>query len=395
MSVNTVLKPKISLKVKISSIAFVGIIIQVLATQGILMYNFFNLFGVWEIKKLLHPLGLILVLLPFLIKVFSNKKNGVTIETITLFSYLFFQYVVVVYNHINFVSFLYSVREVVVLFIIIVAYQSFVFSKIQFEFITKLLLYLVIVNIFFVLLNIFIGGEAYMMLMTGRFYWPFDPLLKFKISTFIGLVSRSPGLIGESTSVGYFGVFSYFFISHSTYRKYLWIPLVLVFLSFTRSAYMVVFIYAFLQILTNKKYFKIAIVFLPVIIGFFIYLFYIGLLSLESLWMRIDNWINKVDLDSDVFFGGNLAHIGSAAPIDSGFAAIMDSYWLFLYHGLGLVGISLILYFLIKKIAYTKDNLFMLIGLLTAGLFVTYTQSIPFLVFLPLLAIKSWWKNEE
>ena len=111
--------------------------------------------------------------------------------------------------------------------------------------------------------------------------------------------------------------------------------------------------------------------------------------------MRIDNWINTVDLDSNIVFGGNLANIGAASPEGTGFASIMDSYWLFIYHGLGLLGVVLVLYFFFKKLAYTKNNLFILIGLVISGLFVTYSQSIPFLVFFPFLAIKNWWKIQK
>jgi hypothetical protein len=107
--------------------------------------------------------------------------------------------------------------------------------------------------------------------------------------------------------------------------------------------------------------------------------------------MRIDNWMTEVDLDSNIVFGGNLGGIGSAAPKGSGFVSIMDSYWLYVYHGIGLLGVCLVIYFFFKKTAYTKDNLFILIGFIVSGLFVTYSQSIPFLVFFPLLAIKNWW----
>ncbi|MGM5469165.1 hypothetical protein ACS386_02710 [Flavobacteriaceae bacterium LMO-SS05] len=383
------------MKLKLTSIIFFGIFIQIFATQGILMFNIFNLLGVWEIKKVLYPIGLVLVLIPFMMKSFSLKKITLSQESVLLFSYLIIQYFVLVFNKIPLLSFLYSFREVVVLFLVIVVYQRFNLKKQYFETISKWLLYLVVANIIFVIINFSLGPESYMRLMTGRYYWPIDPLLKFKISTFYSGFYRSPGLIGESASVGFFGVFAFFIIVHSKLKRFFWIPLILIFLSFTRSAYLVVIIYFLLQVLSNKKYLKFTITITPIIIAFVIYLFYARLLSLESLWMRIDNWINVVDLNSNFIFGGNLANIGSSASDESSFASIMDSYWLYLYHGLGLLGICLVLYFLFKKIAYTKDNLFILIGLIVAGLFVTYTQSIPFLVFFPLLAIKNWWEKQK
>lgn len=383
------------MKLKLASLIFFGIFIQILATQGILMFNIFKLVGAWEIKKALYPIGLVIVLIPFMLKSFSLKKITLNKESVLLFSYLTIQYLILIFNKIPLLSFLYSFREVVVLFLVISVYQGFSFKKQYFEIISKCLLYLVIANIVFVLINLSIGPELYMKFMTGRYFWPIDPLLKFKISTFYSGFYRSPGLIGESASVGFFGVFSFFIISHSKLRRFFWIPLVLVFLSFTRSAYLVVIIYFLLQILSNNKYLKFTIVFIPLIIVFVIYLFYSRLLSLESLWIRIDNWVNVVDLNSNIFFGGNLANIGAAAPEGVGFAAIMDSYWLFIYHGLGLLGVILVIYFFFKKIAYTKNNLFLLIGLVISGLFVTYSQSIPFLVFFPLLVIKNWWEIQN
>lgn len=379
------------MKLKLTNVIFFGILIQILATQGILTFNVFKFVGFWEVKKALHPIGLMFVFIPFMIRLFSLKKITPSKESFLLLIYLTIQYLFLFFNKISLLSFLYSFREVVVLFLVIIVYQTFYFKKQYFETIAKILLCLVIANIVFISINFLIGAEAYMKFMTGRFFWPFDPLLKFKISTFIGGFYRSPGLIGDSTSLGYFGVFSFYIISHSKIKKFLWIPLVLVFLSFTRSAYLVVIIYFLLQVLSHKKYLKWAIALIPVIIIILIYLISIDLLSLESLWIRIYNWVNVIDLDSNFIFGGNLGNIGSAAPEGSGFAAIMDSYWLYLYHGIGLLGIGLVIYFFFKKIAYTKDNLFILIGLVVAGLFVTYSQSIPFLVFFPLLAVKNWW----
>mgnify|MGYP001560433907 CR=1 FL=1 len=379
------------MKLKLTSIIFFGILVQILATQGILTFNIFNVIGIWEVKKVLHPIGLLLVFIPFIIRLCSLKQIIPSKESFVLFSYLFLQYIILIYNGISVLSFLYSLREVVVLFLIIIVYQSFSFKKQYFETIAKGLLCLVIANIIFVIITMVIGAEQYMKLITGRFFWPFDPLLKFKISTFIGGFYRSPGLIGDSTSVGFFGVFAFFIISHSEIKKFFWIPLILVFLSFTRSVYLVITIYFLLQILSNKKYVKLTIALVPIIIVFVVYLFSLNLLSLESLWMRIDNWMTEVDLDSNIVFGGNLGGIGSAAPKGSGFVSIMDSYWLYVYHGIGLLGVCLVIYFFFKKTAYTKDNLFILIGFIVSGLFVTYSQSIPFLVFFPLLAIKNWW----
>jgi hypothetical protein len=275
-----------------------------------------------------------------------------------------------------------------------VAYKMFALTRTHFEWVVKLVLVLVILNIVFVLINLCIGGENYMRLVTGRYYWPIDPLLRFKISTFMGLTYRSPGLIGESASVGFFALFSFFFVINSTVKKYFWIPLILLFLSFTRSAYLAFFVFSFLWILSIKKNQKYLKYVLPIMIVVFGVLNYLGLLSISSLAERVDNWVNKVNLDSNILFGGNLHMIGNAAPDGSGFASTMDSYWLFLFHGTGIVGIGLVFYFLYKKVAYTQLNKFFFIGLIFAGFFVTFSQSIPFLVFFPLLVISKWWSDE-
>ncbi len=383
----------IPIQIKLLSVAFFGIIVQTIATQGILTYNIFNFLGVWEIKKYLYPIGLLIVLFAFFFKTVSRIK--LSIITIILFLYFLIQYLYTIFNHIPIVSLLYSIREVVILFLMVVIYSNLDFPKSYLDKLSKLLLILTILNIAFIGLTFFLGAEAYMKLMTGRYFWPKDPLLKFKISTFMNLTWRSPGLIGESAAVGLFGLFSFFFILHSKYKKYYWLPIILIFLSFTRSVYVVIVVYYFFKIISIKKYFKYAMFSFPIIIMAIIFLFRLGLLSLTSLQMRINNWVNKVNLDSHILFGGNLVNIGTAAPEDSGFANTMDSYWLFLYHGLGIFGIILIILFLLKKIALTKDNLFFLIGVFVAGLFITFTQSIPFLVFFPLLSISNWWKNEE
>jgi len=385
-----------SFNVSLSSIVLVGIIVQIFSTQGILMYNLFKVLGNWELKKYLHPIGVMIVLIPSIYSFFSKKRIVFSAETILLFGYLTLHYLILIFfKNISVDSFLYSFREVALIFTLIASYRMFYFPKKYLNVISKTLIILSILNIIFVLLTMYIGPEAYMKLLTGRYFWPTDPLLKFKISTFVGGFYRSPGLIGESASVGFFGVFSFFLILHSQYKRYFWIPLILVLLSFTRSAYLVLIIYGLLLILKKKKYLRIAIRISPLIIGALFYAIYINLFDIRSLWMRIDNWINKIDLNSNVLFGGNLNRIGSTAADGSGFESVFDNYWLFLYHGIGLFGIFLVLIFLSKKKFFTNSTFYISISLFISGLFITYTQSIPFLVFFPLLTISNWWYEEK
>lgn len=384
------------LNIKLSSIVFFGIIIQIIATQGILTYNFFKLFGYWELKKVLHPIGILFVIIPVFIKLLFSKNIKLSPESILLFTYLFFQYLyLIIFKKITIVSFFYSFREVILIFLLIASYQLFYLKKEYLHRISKVLLILTIINIIFSVLTQYLGPERYMKLLTGKYYWPIDPELKFKISTFLTGIYRSPAIIGESASVGFFGVFSFFFIFHSKYKKYFWVPIILVLLSFTRSAYLALVIYAILLILNTKKYFNVAIKTLPILIIIFVYAVYSKFLNLESLWMRIDNWFNKINIQSNLFFGGALNKIGVSAPKSSGFAAIIDNYWLYLYYGIGLIGILLVLYFLYKKYNTNKNLLFFTIGIMTSSLFISINQSIPFLVLFPLLSISNWWQNAE
>lgn len=385
-----------SFNVPLSSIVLIGIIVQIFSTQGILMYNLFEFLGNWELKKYLHPIGVIIVLIPSVYSFLLKKRIVFSVETILLFAYLAVHYIILIFfKNISADSFLYSVREVVLIFALIASYRLFYFPLKYLNIISKTLIILSGLNIVFVLLTMYIGPEAYMQLLTDRYFWPTDPVLKFKISTFVGGFYRSPGLIGESASVGFFGVFSFFLILHSQYKRYFWVPLILVLLSFTRSAYLVLIVYGLLLILKKKKYLKIALKISPLIIGALIYAVYIDLFDVRSLWIRFDNWINRINLNSNILFGGNLDRIGATAPEGSGFTSVFDNYWLFLYHGIGLIGIFLILIFLAKKKFFTKSTFYITVSILISGLFITYTQSIPFLVFFPLLTISNWWHEEK
>lgn len=384
------------LSINITTIAFLGVIIQLLSTQGILMYNLFDKIGIWKVKTILHPIGVGLVFIAFLGKIVLNGRKKISKETIILFYYLIVHYLVLFFTgEFSIISAIYSIREVVVMFLLIVAYDYFVFSNVRFKIFAKILLLLVLFNIVFVFLTYYLGPEDYMLLLTGRYFYPKDPLLNFKISTFLGVLPRSPGLIGESAAVGFFAVFSYFILSKSDLKKYSWLCVLLVFMTLTRSAIMVLFIYFLLSILIKKGMFRKVIWFSPIILVVGIISEKAKLLNIRSMEMRVDNWINRVNLDSNPLFGGNLHNIGAAAPKGIGFAATMDSYWLFLFHGIGLLGIFLVGYFVLKKMGYSRDTLLFSISVFVGGVFVTFTQSIPFLVLFPLLALREWFDKGE
>lgn len=380
--------------IKLSSIVFFGIIIQIIATQGILTYNFFNLLGAWEIKKIFHSIGVFFIIFPVIEKLLFSKNIKLNPSSILLFGYLLIQYVYLVLSKSTaLIQLFYSFREVVLIFFLISSYQLFNFNKKQFKTISKLLLILTVINLFFVILTQYLGPDVYMKLLTGRYYWPLDPVLKFKISTFLGGIIRSPGLIGESASVGFFGIFSFFFIIHSKYKKFFWLPILLVILSFTRSAYLVLLLYGLLLILNIKKYFILSLKILPILIAIIVYFVYSDILDLQSFWMRVNYWSNQLNLSNNPFFGGALNNIG-AGNKNFGFASVIDSYWIYLYYGIGLIGISFVLFYLHDKFHFNKKVFFFTFSILISGFFISFNQSIPFLVLFPLLSIKNWWNYE-
>jgi RsiW-degrading membrane proteinase PrsW (M82 family) len=110
--------------------------------------------------------------------------------------------------------------------------------------------------------------------------------------------------------------------------------------------------------------------------------------------MRIDNWINNIDTDFNLFFGGSLGKVGAAAR-GEGFIATLDSYWLLLLMSIGIIGIFLSLLFMYEKAKHKMQTLFFTIAFFIAGFFITLTQSIPFLVLFPLLFIKKVKPNTE
>jgi hypothetical protein len=66
-----------SLKIDLTKVAFWGILVQIIATQGILSFYVFNLIGLWEVKKFLHSLGISMVLMPYVILLINKEKTKV------------------------------------------------------------------------------------------------------------------------------------------------------------------------------------------------------------------------------------------------------------------------------------------------------------------------------
>jgi hypothetical protein len=376
-------------RLKLENLLQLGIILQIISTQGILTFIFFNIFGQWEIKKLIHPISLILIFVYFFLK--ALKKIKISAPEILLLGYLFISFIVLIFNSNSILSIYLSFRETILLFILIYIYSQTVISNKKWEVILRVLYYLVLANLSFVALTYYLGPEDYMKLLTGRYYWGHDLEYKFKISNFFSFW-RTPGLIGSPGNLGYFGLIVYIlFDGHKKYVKKKYFALMLVSLCFIRSVYLALIIYILLKFFVKKKNLKRLILFLkfsaPV---FFItggILYQHNVLSLESFFMRLNNWTDNVNVNYNPFFGGALGKLGAAVR-GQGFEATIDGYWIYLFLSIGLVGIILIVLFFYEKTFKSNKLIIACISFLFAGFFITITQSIPFLVLFPLLFIK-------
>lgn len=380
------------MKLSLNKIIYFLILLQIISTQGILTFNVFKLLGNWEIKSLLHPLSIILLI--FFVIVYRIKKNSIKLTPIDVFLFLYFflSFIILLINtKVDLLSAYFSFREVFLIVILIFIYQQITLKKLYWNKLLNLLHILVIANIIFVCLTYFLGPEKYMELLTGRFIWPTDHEYKFKISNFF-YFWRSPGLIGSAGNVGYFGLISYFlFDQDEKYKTKKIFAILLAILGFVRSVYLVLIIYWVIKFLLTKRILKKMQYVLPYVLPFTPIVIYIlydkGILDLRSLFMRIDHWIEDMPHDFNLLFGGSIGKVGAAVR-GEGFHATLDSYWLLMLISVGLVGIFLLLLFVYEKAKGNNKLMYALLGFLVAGLFITFTQGIVFLVLFPLLFIK-------
>lgn len=377
------------MKLKLNKLFYWSILFQIMATQGVLFFIIFKYLGNWEIKKLLHPISFFLVVLVFIVK--SCKKIKITILDIVFFVFFIILFVMMLFN-INSLESAYIVfREVYFVFILIFIFSQVEIEQKQWNNILNLIFYLFIFNSIFILITNYLGPEKYMKMITGRYHWGIDPEYKLKISNFYKFW-RSPALIGDAASVGYFSVIGYLLMDQNEKfknKKYLALfPLIF---SFVRSAYIVFFVYEFLKFFTKKKNLKILVLIFkigsPLLLIFGFILSKYDIFSLESLQTRFYLWGNKTEIEYNSLYGGAIGNVGGAVR-GQGFIATIDSYWLFLLFSSGLIGISLSVLFIYEKSIKTNKFLFILISFLLAGLFVNLTQSLVFLALFPLLFIR-------
>lgn len=377
------------MKVKLNKFFYWSILFQVLATQGVLSFIIFKFLGNWEIKKLLHPISFFLVVMVFIVQ--SSKKIKITILDILFFGYFLILLVVMFININNLESAYIVFREVYFVFILIFIFSQVEIRQEQWDKVLNLIFYFLILNSVFILLTNYLGPEKYMRMITGRYQWGIDPEFKFKISNFYKFW-RSPALIGDAASVGYFSVIGYLLMDQNKkFKNKKYIALFPLIFSFVRSAYLVFFIYEFLKFFTKKKNLKILVLIFKIgvplllILGFVLSKY--DILSLESLQHRFYLWENNTEIDYNSFFGGAIGNVGGGAR-GQGFISTIDSYWLFMLFSSGIIGISLTILFIYEKSIKTNKFLFILLSFLFAGFFVSLTQSLVFLALFPLLFIR-------
>lgn len=359
--------------------------------QGIIVFNIFKTLGNWEFKSIVHPISVFLLLV--LVVLLRIKKGSIKITGIDLLLIAYFSicFIILIFNTGNFSKIFISFREVFLVSVLIFTYQQIDISSYYWKKILKFIFILIIANLVFILLTYILGPEDYMKLLTGRYRWGNDTEYKFKISSFL-YFWRSPGLIGSPGNVGYFGLIAYLlFDQDDTYKKKRVFAIILAIVGFVRSVYVVLIIYWFLKFMLTKKNLKKLKYALPYIFPILLLAGYFldtkGMLDLTSLFMRIDHWIYDIPVDYNVLFGGGIGEAGGAVR-GEGFVATLDSYWLLMLLSVGLVGIVLLVLFVYEKAKGNNKLIYALIGFLLAGLFITLTQGMAFLVLFPLLFLK-------
>ena len=377
------------MKLKLNKLFYWSLVLQLIATQGIMTFLFFKYLGNWELKKFVHPLSFLIIVFFFIIR--AVKKITLTTLDIVFFGYFLIMFFVLLFN-VNSIESLYlAFREVYFLFILIFILSQIELNQKDWHKILNIIFLLLLLNSVFIFLTNSMGPEAYMKMITDRYQWGIDPEYKFKISNFYKFW-RSPALIGDAASVGYFSVIAYLlFDQDEKYKKRKYIALFPLFFSFVRSAYLVFLVYEFLKFFTKKKNLKILILILkigiPVIVIFLTLTIKYDIYSTASLYDRLYLWENSININYNILFGGEIGSVGGGAR-GEGFIETIDSYWIFLLYSSGLTGIILFMLFIYEKSRKTNKFMFILISFFLAGFLVSLNQSIVFLVLFPMLFIR-------
>ncbi|MDO6759753.1 hypothetical protein Q4566_06030 [Tamlana sp. 2_MG-2023] len=379
------------MKLNFNKIFFILLVAQIISVQGIIVFNIFKFFGNWELKSYLHLTTVIFTLATVAFYRLNKGTIKLSLTDIMFLVYSIFCFFVLLYNIQEFESIVIAFREVLLLGLLVFAYQQISLSEKYWNKILRLLHILVILNLVFIGLTYVLGPRAYMELVTGRYRWPHDPDYKFKISSFL-MFWRSPGLIGSPGNVGYFGLLTYLlFDQNEKYKKKAVWPILLAIVGFVRSVYLVLAVYWVLKFFLTKKNLKIIKEALPYLVPIFLivgyFLYSKGILDLTSLAMRIDHWVHDINVDFNVLLGMGIGEAGGAVR-GAGFVATLDNYWLLMLISTGLLGVILLLLFFYEKAIENMKLKYALVGFLCAGIFITLTQGMAFLVLFPMLFIR-------
>lgn len=371
---------------------FIGVLLLIISTQGVLTFNLFKLLGgeAWKIKSFVQPFSLAIILFYFMVAKVLTGHLKISQVDILLFFYFAICSVFLYQNATGIESGYIAFREVFLLFLLIYIFNQVKISYKQWNVILKIILILVFLNIFFTILVFFVGWSEYTRILVGESFWGIHEDFKFKFSDFTGVsfikLYRVPALVGESAALGHLGLISFFLLKdHKKYKYLSYISLVLVALCFTRSVYLVLIVYYLLLGMSSSKRFQKFVLYglllIPILI---VVLLRYGLFDIKSLYMRFDFWNELMEIDFNFIYGGAIGSVGLASAMD-GFINVIDNYWLFLIFSIGIIGVVLVIFFFYEKTRYKKDLAFITIAFLISGLFITLTQSLVFLSLYPLL----------
>ena len=154
------------MKVKLNKLFFWSLVLQIIATQGVLTFLIFKYLGNWEFKKFIHPLSFLIIVSFFVIK--AAKKLTITTLDILFFCYFFILFVALLFNAGSAESLYLVFREVYFLFILIFICSQIELNLKEWHKILNLILVLLVLNSVFIILTYIIGPEAYMKMITVR-----------------------------------------------------------------------------------------------------------------------------------------------------------------------------------------------------------------------------------
>ncbi len=383
---------KSSITVSLSFVLFLGIILQILSTQGVFMFNFFKLFGNWELKMLVQPISF-LILIFYFIFLRPTRMVKIQVSDILLFGYFTLTLIPLLINFESIKSTYIAFREVYLVYILIFLYNQLGLPKRYYSYVMNLIFLFVILNIYFTFLIYQIGWSDYTKLLVGEPFWSNHKIYNFKISNFMGTgIYRVPALVGEAAALGHFGFFSFLLLKNTKRYRYLsYLSLILVAACFVRSVYLITALYfLFTGISTSKKFQRFLLYSIPFIPVLLYFLIKGGLLSTKSLWMRLAFWDSKLDINYNFLWGGAIGKVGGA--LDSSefvFSSVLDNYWLLMLYSIGIIGIILIIYFLFEKTNNNKELRIVMLSVLISGMFITLTQSMVILGLFPLLFLSN------